>query len=115
MGVFFGRPSVRGPAGVADAVGAFDRRLLQDLFEIAQFARRAANLQLAFLGDDGDAGGVIAAVFEFAQALDDDGNNFFRSDIADNSAHARRLLESLFKSLARTLLQARMTFVPCAN
>ena len=74
----------------------------EDLFEVAQLAGRAANLELAFLGDDRDARGVVAAIFEFAQPLDDDGDDLFRADVADNSAHAAGLLtlEISLKSVA---------------
>ena len=90
--VFFGGAAVRGPAGVADAVGAFDGRFLNDFFEVAELSRGAADLELAVLGDDRDARGIIAAVFEFSQALDDDRHYLLRSDVADNSAHAAGLL-----------------------
>src|SRR6266446_4125719 len=87
MRVFFGGAAMRGPAGVADSISAFDGGFLQDLFEIAQFSRRAANFQLAVLRYDGDSRRVIPAIFQLAQALDDDGNNLFWPDITDNSAH----------------------------
>ena len=50
MGIFFGGAAVRGPARVADAVGAFERRLGDDFFEIAKLARSAADFQLAVSG-----------------------------------------------------------------
>ena len=71
-----------------------------DLFEIAELAGGAANFELASGIDDGDAGGVVAAVFELAQAFDDDGNNFLRADVADNSAHAGTLLMGILGSVA---------------
>ncbi len=37
MGIFFGGTSVRGPAGVADAIGSLERPLPDDLFQVAQF------------------------------------------------------------------------------
>ena len=36
---------------------------------------------------DGDAGGVVAAVFEAAQAFDDDGDGGLRADVSDDSTH----------------------------
>ena len=81
-------PSVGGPAGVADAVTALDRRLPQGLFEILQLSGSASNLDFAGAIDHGDACGIVAAVFQLAQPLDDDGNNFLGTDIADNTAHA---------------------------
>ena len=44
MGVFFRRPAVRGPTGVAHAVGAVERMQSYRFFQIAQFAFRAPNL-----------------------------------------------------------------------
>ena len=45
MGVFFGGTSVRGPASVADAVGAVERLLPDGFFQVAQLAFGAADLQ----------------------------------------------------------------------
>ena len=45
MGIFFGGTTVRGPAGVPDAVGSVDRLLADGLFQVAQFAFGAAELQ----------------------------------------------------------------------
>src|SRR6266704_155112 len=92
VGIFFSGPAVGGPARVADAVRALQRGLGNALFEIAHLARRAANFQFASLRHYGDACGIIAAVLQLAQAFDDDRHNFFGPDIADYSAHARRLL-----------------------
>src|SRR5438045_8580562 len=102
MGIFFGGASVRGPAGMADAVSAairsaartIDRRFLNDFFEIAKLAGCAANFQFARRIHNGNAGGIVAAVFEFAQAFNNDGHNFFWADIADNAAHAETLLKA---------------------
>src|SRR4029077_20122931 len=85
--VFFGGAAMRGPARVADSVSAFDGRFLKDFFEIAQFPGCAAQLQLAFRRDDGDSRRVVAAIFQLAQAFNDDGNDLLWPDITDNSAH----------------------------
>ena len=45
MGIFFGGTSVRGPARVADAVGAVERVQADDFFQVAQLAFGAADLQ----------------------------------------------------------------------
>src|SRR5579864_712324 len=87
MSIFLGWPAVRGPARVADAVSTFNGRLGDGFFEVTQLSRRAANLQLAGAVHDGDARGIVAAVFEFAKALDDHRHDFFRSDVSENSAH----------------------------
>ena len=69
MGVFLGGAAVRGPARVADAVDAVERRDADRFFEIAQLARGAADFELAVVADDGDAGRIVAAIFEAAQAI----------------------------------------------
>src|SRR5260370_23306835 len=92
MSVLFGWPAVGGPARVADAISAIQRVLGNDLFEIAEFPRGTADFQLAGVGNDGDARGIVATVFELAQPLDDDGHNFLWPDVTDYSAHARDLL-----------------------
>jgi len=45
VGILLGGAAVGGPTRVADAVGAVQRGLGNDLFEIAKFARGAANFQ----------------------------------------------------------------------
>ena len=67
--VFFGGAAVRGPARVADAVDAFERRDADGFFEVVQLAGSAANFQLAVVLHHGDAGGVIAAIFEAVQPV----------------------------------------------
>src|SRR5258708_5835271 len=73
-------------------VAAVQRVLGDDLFKITKFSGGPADFQLAGVGDDGDARGIVATVLELAQSLDDDGHNFLWPDITDYSAHARRLL-----------------------
>ena len=63
MRVLFGRPSVRRPSGVAEAIEAADRLTRDDLFEVGEFPRAATDVD-AVAVDDGDTGGVVAAVFE---------------------------------------------------
>ena len=87
MCVLFGGAAVSGPASVADAEGAGDGAGGEDSFEIAEFAGGAAELEALWATCDGDAGGVVAAVFETAQAFDDDGDGRIRTDVANNSAH----------------------------
>src|SRR6266852_1130143 len=88
---------VGGPARVADAVGAFDGRLGNGFFEVAKLSRGAANLQLAGAVHDGDARGIVTAVFEFAKAFDDHGNDFFGADVSENSAHKPYHLSWLYQ------------------
>src|SRR5258706_1979196 len=86
MRVCFGGSAMRRPACVPDSVGAFEGRFLQHFLQIAHFPWSAADFQLAIV-DYGDARRVIAAIFELAQAFDDDRDYLFRSNVTDNSTH----------------------------
>ena len=90
MGVVHDRRAVRRPAGVGDA-GAALRAVGVDVGGQLGHARRAARpAQLAVLVH-GDAAGVVAAVFEAAQALDQDRDDVARADGSDDSAHGESL------------------------
>jgi hypothetical protein len=78
---------VCGPAGVSDAVGAVDGVGGDDLLEIDELAGGAAEFEAGVGAGDGDAGGVVAAVFEAAQAFNDDGDDGLRADVSNNSTH----------------------------
>ena len=86
--VLFGGTPVGGPTSVTDAVGAIERTETNGLFEIAQFSFRAADLEVVTFIDDGDAGGVVAAVFEFSQPIDDERHNLFIAYVTNDSTHA---------------------------
>src|SRR5258707_7641494 len=88
MSVLFSGASMGGPARVANAVAAMQRILTDGLFEVAEFALGAADLQLVSVACDSDSSGVITAVFEPAQALDDDRNYFFFTDVSDDATHS---------------------------
>ena len=45
MRILFAGTAVRGPTGVANAIGAIERLVADDFFEVAQLAFGAANLQ----------------------------------------------------------------------
>ena len=85
--VLLGRPAVRGPARVADAVVAGERRRLQDVFEARQLAG-ARRTSMPSGADHGHARRVVAAVLEPPQPLDEDGHDLLLTDVADDAAHA---------------------------
>ena len=94
VGIGFGRLAVRGPAGMADAGRAVQRRSLQQLFEIAQLAFGATPAELPVL-DGGDARGIIAAIFEAFQRVDELlGDRPFAED-ANDAAHRPLLPRTL--------------------
>ncbi len=92
MSILLSGAAMRGPARVADAVDAVDRGKTQRLFEVVEFAGRAANFQFAGLRDHGDAGGIVAAILEALQPIENDRHNFLRADVANYSAHGMFLL-----------------------
>ena len=87
VGVLLGGAAVGGPASVADAEGALDGTGGENGLEVAELAGGAAELEAGGASGDGYAGGVIAAVFEAAQAFDDDGDGGVGANISDDSAH----------------------------
>src|SRR5438874_2163653 len=91
MGIFLGGAAMGGPAGVANAVGAVERLEANDLFQIAQLAFGAADLEAITISAHGNAGRVIAAIFEAPQAIQDDRNDPLLTYISHNSAHAMLL------------------------
>ena len=87
MGVLFGRPAVRRPARVADAVVAGKRIGVDDLLEVRQLAGAAAQVDRA-VAHDRHARRVVAAIFEPPQPVDQHGHDVLRSDVSDDSAHS---------------------------
>jgi hypothetical protein len=83
--VVHGRRAVRGPARVGDAGAAGDAVGGDLLHQFGDAVGAAGALQA--VGIDGDAAGVIAAVFQALQALDQDGNDVARGNRADDAAH----------------------------
>ncbi len=87
MSVLFRGTPMRRPAGVADAVGAVERLQADDLFQVAQLAFGAANLQASAIAGDRDAGRVVAAILQPPQAIDDDRHYPLLANVTNNSAH----------------------------
>ena len=74
------------PARVADADRAVERLVLQPAFEVDELAFGAAAGKFAAL-DGGDAGRVIAAIFEPLQRIDDERRDRRVADNPNDSAH----------------------------
>ena len=87
MGVAVVGGAMRRPARVADAVAAGGGLVAQEFGEIGDAAGAFAQMQVR-PGQGGEPGAVVAAIFQAAQALDEDGFRFSLSDIADDAAHA---------------------------
>src|SRR5579864_5491863 len=92
MSVLFAGAAVRGPTGVADAIGAVERLGADDLFQVAQLAFGAADLESVTIAGDSDARGIISAIFQTSQSINDDRNDLLFADVADDATHRNRLL-----------------------
>jgi len=87
MRVLFGWTSMRGPARVADAVRAVDGGLPDYFLKIVKFSRCTPDFHFAVLSDNGDARGIVAAIFQPPQTIQDERNDFLGADISDDSTH----------------------------
>ena len=87
MGVVLGRPAMRRPAGVADADGAVERLAQEPGFEVFQLALGAPAHELAGF-ERGDARGIIAAIFEALERVDQLRRRRLLADHSDDAAHA---------------------------
>src|SRR5260370_40531694 len=96
MRVVLGRLAVRGPAGVSDAGMPRERLGPQSCLEILELALGAAALEtVAF--QRGDAGGIVAAIFEALERIHNLIRNRTAPENADNAAHADQYLQSVEK------------------
>ena len=87
MGVVLGRLAVGRPAGVADADRAGERLAVQPRLEVAQLALGAPARQRAAL-ERGDAGGIVAAIFEALERVDELPRHRLTAENPDNPAHS---------------------------
>ena len=88
--VHLGHAAVRRPARVRDADGAVEATAGLDQFlEHAHAADALGDLDLAVSLRDGEAGGVVAAVLQALQALEQQRGGRLLPDVGDDSAHGR--------------------------
>jgi hypothetical protein len=86
MRVAFGRPAVGRPAGMADADRARERLAGEPRLEIAQLAFGAPASKLPAF-QRGDAGGIVASVFEPLKRVDQCARDRLTPENTYNSAH----------------------------
>ena len=86
VGVVHRGRAVGGPAGVPDTGLPGQRVVHQQIAEIDQLAHGAAAVQPAVI-HRGDAGAVIAAIFQPLERLHQDRGGFVLAQYADNAAH----------------------------
>ena len=86
--VAVGGAAVGRPAGVADAGVAVGQRLLAEVLrQDAELAGALARAHLAVVGEHGDAGRVVAPVFEPLQAAEEHVDRAVRADVTHDSTH----------------------------
>ena len=108
MGVLLGRPPVGRPARVADTQRAVERALPEHRFQVAEPTGAPPDLEHPF-GHDCHAGGVVAAVLEPLEAVQDDAGRAGRTDVPNDPTH--RVVTS-FGGVYRCSLAERATPVP---
>src|SRR5437660_4790809 len=86
MRVLVGRLSMSRPACVADAIGAGGRLRRHELAELGNAPSAFPRLD-AIAVYDRDARGIVAAIFQPAQTIEEDGGRFRTSDVSDNATH----------------------------
>ena len=79
--------AVRRPAGVGDAGGGVGVLFLGAGVQLGHAAHGTDTVHVAFRVEQGQTGGVITAIFEFAQALDQDGDDIALCYGTNDSTH----------------------------
>src|SRR4029077_17086654 len=85
--ILLGGASVSGPAGMADAVGSIQRLEANNFFQIAQLAFGASDVQPFPISGNGNARGIVTAILQPFQAVNDDGDDPLLTNIPHNPAH----------------------------
>ncbi len=86
MGVDFVGATVGGPAGVAEPDGASEFLTPERIFELAELPGASVDPDLAVF-EGGDAGGVVAAIFEPLEPVHQDRHRGATAYVTDDSAH----------------------------
>ena len=87
MGVGVGRGAVRGPAGVADADGAIRGAGPDEGLQPCEPARRLEHVEFARVGQQGNPGGIVAAVLQPPQPLENQVGGATKPDVSNDAAH----------------------------
>ena len=86
VSILIGRLSMRGPASVTDAVRSGGRLFRHQLSEFRDSPGAFARFDVLPINDR-DAGGIVAAIFEAAQTIEQDGSCLRTSDVSNNATH----------------------------
>ena len=104
MSILLSGTSVRSPARVTDAIGALERLVANNLFQIPQLAFSPADLKSIAVPGYSNACGVVSAIFELSQPLDNHGHYALWTYIANDATHTRMFLSSERPSAAKEIL-----------
>ena len=110
VGVALDRLAVRGPARVADAGAALQGLVGEPQLQVLELALGAPAIEVAVL-DGGDAGRVVAAIFEPPQRVDEIARHRPSAKNADDAAHAARQVPC---SISAAATAAAASHVPVA-
>ena len=108
MSIFLGRSPVGGPARMSDPISSVEGFLPDSLFEISKLAFGAADLEDARVAGYGDPGGIVPAVFEAPESLQDHRYNVFLTYVADDAAHVTSTTGALFGQRETELFDDRV-------
>jgi hypothetical protein len=104
MGILFARTPMSGPARMTYSVSAVAIEGLKadDLFQVPQLAFCPAYLQAFVLpvsvAGDGNAGGIVSAIFKTPQPINNYGNDTLFAYVTDNSTHGDVLVDDFQRS-----------------
>src|SRR5579859_1617981 len=89
MGILFRRTAMGGPARVSNAPAAFQRLQPDHLFQVAQLAFRAPHLKRSAIAiaAHSNPGGVIPAIFQLLEPIDNDGHHTLLAYVTYDSTH----------------------------
>ncbi len=87
VSIVFGGGPVGRPADVANGGSGSPLLPLTERNKIGKLSGGTGHLYPAILSEIGDSGRVISPIFEARQGLEDKGDGFLRSNIADDSTH----------------------------
>src|SRR5262249_54851357 len=102
MRVLLRGPPVGRPARVADADGAAERAVAERRLQHLQAAGRPPDLEGAVVSQGGHARGIVAAVLEALEALDDDADRALVTDVSDDPTHRAQSFRAVFAFAARS-------------
>jgi hypothetical protein len=87
MGVALAGGAMRRPARMPDADAAGERRTGDGLLQVGQFARLPPHLDGVVGVDHRQPSRIIAAIFQLAQPMQNNGRRFLRADITNDATH----------------------------